>query len=64
MISVYLGIAKFAFNEYQMTDRPIFYIGLVMMVIGTQLFLAGFVGELVTRNSTERNHYLVEKRIV
>lgn len=64
MISVYLGISKFAFNEYQMTDRPIFYIGLVMMVIGTQLFLAGFVGELVTRNSTERNHYLVEKRIV
>ena len=64
MISVYLGIAKFAFNEYQMTDRPIFYIGLVMMVIGTQLFLAGFVGELVTRNSTERNHYLVEKTIV
>ncbi|MFM2225254.1 MAG: hypothetical protein RJA07_1456 [Bacteroidota bacterium] len=64
MISIYLGIAKFAFNEYSMTDRPIFYIGLVMMVIGTQLFLAGFVGELVTRNSTERNHYLVEKRIV
>lgn len=62
-ISVYLGVAKFAFSEYQMTERPLFYIGLVSMVIGTQLFLAGFVGELVTRNSTERNHYLVEKRI-
>jgi glycosyltransferase involved in cell wall biosynthesis len=63
-ISVYLGIAKFAFSEYQMTERPLFYIGLVAMVLGTQLFLAGFVGELVTRNSTERNHYLVEKIIV
>jgi glycosyltransferase involved in cell wall biosynthesis len=63
-ISVYLGIAKFAFSEYQMTERPLFYIGLVAMVLGTQLFLAGFVGELVTRNSTERNHYLVEKRIL
>jgi glycosyltransferase involved in cell wall biosynthesis len=63
VISIWLGIAKFAFNEYSMTDRPIFYIGLVMMVIGTQLFLAGFVGELVTRNSSERNHYLVEKKI-
>ncbi len=63
-ISIYLGFAKFAFNQYSMTERPIFYIALVMMVIGTQLFLAGFVGELVTRNSSERNHYLVEKKIV
>ena len=63
IISIYLGVEKFAFNEYQMTERPLFYIGLVSMVIGTQLFLAGFLGELVTRNSTERNHYLIEAKI-
>ena len=63
IISIWLGIAKFAFNQYSMTDRPIFYIALVMMVIGTQLFLAGFLGELITRNSAERNHYLVEAKI-
>jgi hypothetical protein len=33
------------------------------MIIGTQLFLAGFIGELISRNSTERNNYLVEKRL-
>jgi glycosyltransferase involved in cell wall biosynthesis len=39
------------------TDSPIFYIGLVAMIIGTQLFLAGFIGELVSRSNPERNHY-------
>jgi hypothetical protein len=33
------------------------------MIIGTQLFLAGFIGELIGRNSAERNHYLIEKEI-
>ncbi len=37
------------------TDNPIFYIGLVAMIIGTQLFLAGFIGELVSRSNPERN---------
>ena len=41
-------------------DSPYFYISLTSMVIGTQLFLAGFVGELISRNSTERNDYKIE----
>lgn len=45
------------------TDQPLFYIALVAAVIGVQLFLAGFIAELVTRNSPDRNKYLVEKRI-
>jgi glycosyltransferase involved in cell wall biosynthesis len=45
------------------TDKPLFYIALIAMVIGTQLFLAGFLGELVSRNSSNRNTYLIEKRL-
>jgi len=45
------------------TNTPYFYIALVSMVIGTQLFLAGFIGELITRNSSERNRYVVSETI-
>lgn len=45
------------------TDSPYFYLALTMMIIGTQLFLAGFIGELVTRNAPERNNYQIEKEI-
>ena len=61
-IWVYLFIAKFAFQRYNMTDRPIFYVGVISLVIGTQLFLAGFLGELISRNSAERNSYLIEDK--
>lgn len=44
-------------------DSPLFYLGLVCMVIGTQLFLAGFLGELVSRSSGERNQYSVSETI-
>ena len=43
------------------TDSPIFYIGLVAMIIGTQLFLAGFIGELVSRSNPERNNYNIKE---
>lgn len=46
------------------TDQPLFYIALVAIIVGSQLFLTGFVAELVTRNATERNHYLIEKEIL
>ena len=61
-IWIYLGIAKFAFAKYNMTDRPIFYVGIISLVIGTQLFLAGFIGEMISRNSAERNAYLIEEK--
>jgi len=51
-------------NPYKLvTDSPYFYISLTMMILGTLLFLAGFLGELVSRNSPERNHYRVEEEI-
>ncbi len=45
------------------TDSPYFYIALVMMVIGTQLFLTGFVADLVSRTSTNRNEYQIEDKV-
>ncbi|MDD4608981.1 MAG: glycosyltransferase family 2 protein [Bacteroidaceae bacterium] len=45
------------------TDSPYFYIALTTMMIGTQFFLAGFLGELVSRNAPERNNYKIEKEI-
>jgi glycosyltransferase involved in cell wall biosynthesis len=45
------------------TSSPYFYIALTSMIIGTQLFLAGFLGELVSRNGVERNQYKIEKFI-
>ncbi len=48
----------------EITDQPLFYIALVAIILGSQLFLTGFVAELVTRNATERNHYLIEKEII
>lgn len=45
------------------TDSPYFYLALTAMILGTQLFLAGFVGELVSRNSSERNNYQIETEL-
>ncbi|GAB1405165.1 glycosyltransferase family 2 protein [Lentimicrobium sp.] len=61
--AAYLAYAKLFMAGYKMTDRPLFYFGLLAMILGTQLFLAGFLGELISRNSSDRNHYLVEEII-
>ena len=45
------------------TESPYFFLALTMMILGTQLFVAGFLGELISRNSTERNKYQIEKEI-
>lgn len=45
------------------TDSPYFYIALVTMILGTQLFLTGFIGELIVRNSPRRNNYEIEEEI-
>lgn len=63
IIAGYLAYAKIFLEEYKMTERPLFYLGLLAMVMGTQVFMGGFLGELITRNSTDRNHYLVEEEV-
>ena len=45
------------------TDSPYFYISLTMMLLGTQLFLAGFIGELISRNANSRNSYQIDEEI-
>ncbi len=60
---VYLIVAKFVSTEFALTNRPSFYIALTTMIIGMQLFLAGFIAELISRNSSERNSYLIEKKV-
>lgn len=45
------------------TDRPYFFIALTAMIIGTQLFLTGFVGEMISRQASDRNNYKIEKEI-
>ena len=45
------------------TDSPYFYLALTMMILGTQLFVAGFLGELISRNAPERNNYQIEKEL-
>lgn len=46
------------------TDQPLFYLALVAIIVGSQMFLAGFIAELVGRNAPERNQYLIEKEII
>ncbi len=62
LILFYLSIAKLVYQTYGIADRPLFYFGILTLIIGTQLFVTGFLAELVTRNAPERNHYLIEKR--
>lgn len=62
-IAVYLSMAKLIWDVYRMTERPIFYLGLLCMILGTQFFLAGFLGEMINRNAPERNAYLVGERL-
>ena len=68
LAAAWIGIDKLwalAHNIPQrlVTDSPYFYIALTMMIIGTQLFLAGFVGDLISRNSQGRNDYQIEKTV-
>lgn len=63
LLSIYLIISKFVDPEYALTNRPAFFLALTLLLLGSQLFLAGFMGELIARNSAERNSYLVEKKL-
>ncbi len=60
----YLAVDRlFLFGKGALPDKGHFYIALTSMIIGVQLFLAGFIGELISRNSQERNNYQVEKEV-
>ncbi len=63
IMTVYLIIGKFALPDFPLTNRPAFYLALISLVIGMQLFLAGFISELISRNAPGRNSYLIEDKI-
>ena len=62
IILTYLSIAKLVFQEYGITERPMFFFGILTLIVGTQLFVTGFLAELLVRNSTTRNQYVIEER--
>ena len=62
-IAVYLIIAKLMWQAYNMTDRLLFYFGILAMIIGVQLFMTGFIAELVSRSNSDRNKYIIEDRL-
>ena len=49
--------------DVPVTNQPLFYFGLTTVVLGVQLFLAGFLGELINRRSSDRNHYLIDEKL-
>ncbi len=62
--TLYLIIAKLIDpHNFALTNRPGFYLALTSLIIGMQLFLAGFISELIARNATGRNTYLIEDKI-
>jgi glycosyltransferase involved in cell wall biosynthesis len=68
VITIWLIIQKLINMAYnipyyrQVTDQPLFYLALLAMIIGVQLFLTGFLGEMISRNSPERNKYIIRAK--
>ena len=63
VVMAYLTVMKVFFEGYRMTERPLFFFGILALIIGTQLFVGGFLAELLVRSSSTRNAYLIEKTI-
>jgi glycosyltransferase involved in cell wall biosynthesis len=62
-ISTFLIINKVIEPTYYLTSKPLFYIALVLAIVGVQLFLAGFLAELIARNSPEKNSYGIDEKL-
>ncbi len=62
VIAFYLTYLKMFMEVYNMTERPLFYLGVLSMIIGAQLFMTGFIAEMISRTDSERNKYSVEER--
>ena len=63
IIAGYLTYAKFFYQAFKMTERPLFYFGFLFMIMGTQLFVAGFLGEMISRTAADKNQYLIERKL-
>ena len=63
VILLYLSIAKLFYEEYGIADRPLFFFGILSLIVGTQLFMTGFLAELVSRSGSDRNNYHIQEEI-
>jgi len=62
-ILLYLSIEKLWQDQGGMANRPIFYLGILLIIVGLQLFMTGFLAELITRNAPDRNKYKIAQRM-
>ena len=63
IIASYLAYAKFFMAVYKMTERPLFYFGLLSMILGVQLFLTGFLAEMISRLAREKTNYQIKESL-
>ena len=63
LILTWLTIGKFFLGFTTIANRPIFYLGILLLIVGMQLFMSGFIAELVTRNTSQKGSYAIDKKI-
>jgi ABC-type thiamin/hydroxymethylpyrimidine transport system permease subunit len=63
ILTIYLIGAKLFYINYPLTNKPGFYLAMTTVILGSQFFLAGFIGELIVRNASERNVYMTDEKI-
>ena len=63
IIALHLTYMKLFLSQFNMTDRPLFYLGILFMIIGSQLFLSGFLGELIIRNKSFNHNEKVYQKL-
>jgi glycosyltransferase involved in cell wall biosynthesis len=59
----WLSFSKVVLGEYRITERPLFFFGILLLIVGSQLFLTGFLAEMLARQNPSRNHYVIEKEV-
>jgi hypothetical protein len=62
-ILVYMTLLKVYYKQAGIAERPLFFFGILLVIVGLQLFITGFLAELVTRNATDRNKYKIAEKV-
>ena len=60
---MYLSISKLYWDETGIADRPLFYFGILLFIVGTQLFVTGFLAELIVRSTHRKGQYLIRAHV-
>lgn len=63
LIMFYLTIQKIWFGQGSIHDRPLFFFGILLIIVGVQIFMTGFIAELISRSSPDRNNYKISDKI-